>query len=534
MAFLAILGTSAWSANTGRPAGRSVFAGNIALQRPITLSTRSIRLGELVDRISALTGVDLQVDDQSVDPVSGFTLTAVVQSRTAAETLEAIPALYSFPPDRWYWDRTQKEGAEPKYVLRHTLPHLASRQLREVMAKEALSRQFQKVSALYAASPQQRNKMAESDPMLAALNTPRNLDFLSFMQGLGEADVLTLMSGGIVDIPMSRLSQRQRAFVTNEFRSANLLGREGVVQPHEFEKISLEGAGLNEPSIFLNLGSVGSHAVLGGIWIDQELSTLSLKNWVSRSESAKAPEGDVPAPGVPLKPNDLRIQNTRYDSLLRRLGRLGRLNLLLDRTTPSAAERTYSADFPLAGKLSQLLPRLSYSRLLWKKRAAFLLFRPDDWQALDRGEVPSWPVVRDLRRAAVANSGYLRPEDWIRLGRFDREALEHLEEEFPDFGARQFSMVHQLMRLAFRVRESDRQQWNRDGGVGWDDLSPRARAALRQMEPQADLRRVRVLLQWKPDAKPPAGTFYLGYQDGVKNPVKLTFQKRVEPIEPDD
>jgi hypothetical protein len=246
------------------------------------------------------------------------------------------------------------------------------------------------------------------------------------------------------------------------------------------------------------------------------------------------PAGAAPSPGVELKPDDLRIQGARHDRLLRRLGRIGKLNLLFDRTTPGAAERTLSTDFPLAGNLSDLLPRLSKDRFVWKKRAAFLLLRPEGWQALERGSIPSWPVVRDLRRAAAANGGYLRPEDWIRLGRFDRKALEHLEEEFPDAGARQIGRVHGLMRLAFLVRERDRQQWDRDGGVGWEDLSPRSRAALQELEPQTDLRRVRVLLQWKPDAKPPAATFYLGFQEGVKSPVKLTFQKRVEPAEGDD
>jgi hypothetical protein len=46
-------------------------------------------------------GVALGVDDRRVEPVSGFLLTVVVHNRTAAETLEAVAALYSFPPDRW-------------------------------------------------------------------------------------------------------------------------------------------------------------------------------------------------------------------------------------------------------------------------------------------------------------------------------------------------------------------------------------------------------------------------------------------------
>lgn len=532
-ALLAILGSPAWSANAERPV-RSVFAGNTALQRPLTLSTRSIRLGELVDRIAALTGVDLEVDDQRVEPVSGYSLTVVVHNRRAAETLEAIASLYSFRPDRWYWERTSREEANPKYVLRHTLPAAAARQTREAIMRATLQDQFRKLSALYSATPQQRNRMAALDPMLAAYNTPRNADFLSFLALLSPAEVDKVMSGGDVEVPRSRLSSRQRAFITKEYRDSNLLGQPNVPQPDTLDKVTVAGAGLNEPSIMLNLGPLGSHGLVGGIWMDAALKAASTRNWTGSDDSNQAPQGSVPAAGVSTKLNDDVIRGVRHDSLLRRLGRIGKLNILFDRTTPSAAERRVSMDFPLEGDLADLLPRLCKDRFVWKRRSSFLLFRPEGWEVMDRGEVPSWPVVRDLRRAVAANGGYLRPEDWIRLGRFGRDALELLEDEFPDAKVSQIGRVHGLMRLAFQVRESDRQQWDREGGVGWNDLSPRARAVLRQLEPKADLRRIRVLLQWKANAQPPSGTFYLGYQEGVKNPIRLTFQKRVEPVEPDD
>jgi hypothetical protein len=201
---------------------------------------------------------------------------------------------------------------------------------------------------------------------------------------------------------------------------------------------------------------------------------------------------------------------------------------------PTTERKTFSTDFPLSGRLPDLLSRLARDRYLWKRHGDFLVFRPEDWDLVRRDALPPWPMIRDLRATAARNGGYLRPEDWLRLATLPRDVLDHMKEEFPDAGVERIGRVQILLRLAAQAGERERSLWAREGGAGWNDLSSTTRQVLRILLPRADVERTRIALRWITEEKPPRGVFHLGPAELMSKPVTLTFEPRKEVTEPED
>jgi hypothetical protein len=245
-----------------RPQRTSVLAGEPALERRISLSERESYLGELLDRLTAETGVSLEASDR-VAPISGYSLSVVVRNLPARDLLEELPVLFGFGRDRWFWERRRRDGPDG-FLLRNTLPGGALQQARTAFDEQFILDQRRRLQAFWSLPPERRAAVAASDAFLKAGNDLRNRMFFSFIERLPEEAIVAIARGGKLDIPTDRLSPAQREFIRDEFRRANILGRPGIEQPDEMRKVTLHDS---EGTVMLQVGRVGSHGVLGGIWL---------------------------------------------------------------------------------------------------------------------------------------------------------------------------------------------------------------------------------------------------------------------------
>ena len=491
----------------------------------MSLSEQRIPLGELLDRLSAKTGVRLAADDK-LAPISGYELTVVVKDQPIRALLEELIRLYSVPPDRWYWDR-ERRGSRTRYVLHNSLPPDAVAQARTQFSKQFVLDQRKQMARFYALPSQERAAAAQSDPFLAVINDgryfQRNAHFFSFVSGLSDDQLRAITDGQKLEIPVERLSADQRDFIRSEFSLANPQSPDGspVEGPDQLQKVSLV---YGQGTIFLNMGAVGGHGVLGGIWSDQELHKWALRQWLAEGDSTHAPDQTVPAAGEKPKPEELQVERDTMDGLLFRLARLGHLNLLFDCIGTRSSQ--YTQEFKLAGPLATVLSNLEQREMaIWKQHAGFLLLRRPDWANLKHGAQVPWPVRRDLRASAATHGEYLVPEDWLRISDLTHEQLDTLGGEFPDaswIGGNQI-----VMRLAAGLSQRERASAARPEGISWQEFSQETQRRLLTLFAPEDARRIRLLLQWRTEQQPVQFRLYLGPDMSPLRPVEILFRKRL-------
>lgn len=500
----------------------SVLDAERRLDRPITLSELRLPIGELLDQLSEWTGVQLEADDRRA-PISGYEVTVVAHDQPVRSVLDGLARLYSVPYDRWSWSRRGDV-----LVLRSSAAPEAALRAREEFRHDFRMRQLAARRAFLALPEQARAAAAAGVPYLEALNRnpARSGAFFSFIAGLTEADFRTLASGGRIDLPVHSLSAAQRAFIDQEFARARP-AVDGVPQsPADLARVQLHHS---DGSIYLNMGALGSHAVLGGIWLDAAEREHGRREWLGGGESDRAPHAKLPAEEqrAHLRPEDLAILREPMHRLIYRLALVGRLNVLFD-CHPWSQNATYGySHIRLEGDLGEVLAALEREGFpcIWKRRDDFLLFRHVEWPRHRAAGALPRPVLRDLRASAAENDGYLRPGDWLRLAELTGDQLETLQAEFPDAGT--VRAYRFLLSLAARMTEKERAALHRPAGATWNDLTRRSRERLLALMSPVEARNLRLVLHWV-DGPPPKARLLLDPRPQPAAPREVSFRKQID------
>ncbi len=504
---------------------RSVFDGDGALERRVTLDEHRIYLGELLDRLSEATGARLSASDR-VAPISGFRLTVVVRDRPARDVLEALARLYSAPPDRWTWEvqrvapggsgkNSQEVAPGRRYVLRSTVPPEEAAGRAERETQEALWSLYQARRAFYALSPEQQHAAAARDPDLRRAADPRAEGAFRLLEPFPDQDVRAIIAGQPREVPLQRLSPRGRAFAEQYFHAS---GAGGELPRH----VSLRRADFVGAAILFQVGDAGGGAVLNAGFLEQAAREQARAAWAAESER-KPPDGQVPAENGGAGPRGKAPDGRGpRDEILQRLARAGQINLLFD----DAGWSNLAVQVPggLSGPLPDVLTRLERARLLWKRSGNFLLFRDDRFGRGYRAAAVPWPVLRTLHRRADSRDGYLSSDDWLLLAGLTRAQLDTLSDEFPDAGrVKQFQIP---LRLAASLTEKERASLASPRGTGWEDWSPATRRRVLTLFSPEEARRARLFLEWSDDTRPPRMRLYLDTEARIPVPLVIEFQKR--------
>lgn len=481
------------------------------LDKPLTLSLKKVYVGELVELVQRETGVRLQVSDR-IAPISGYELAVRVEALPARELLKGIPRLFSFPPDRWYWAREGK-GTAQRLVLHNTAPAAAVLEARRRVLEQFILDQRKRNLAFAALPPAQREQQARDDPEFAPLHLQfeRFVDWFSFIAEATDEELRGILRGRQIVIPVDRLSERQRAFIRQEFARAG--------RPNDrLDSVRIYGH-LDEasPSVIVKLGPLGGPAVLGGRSSRQAAERWIQRNWVTGDETVEAGEGAVPAAGADFKPEDLRVQNDSQASLAFKIGRLGGRNVLVDRSLPGA----FTAYFRLEGPRAAVLNHLSEIGMLWKRRDPLLYFRPGRLCATRSGAVP-WLLRKELRAACAHQGGYLGTPEYLRLAHLSQDQLKDLEQEFPQVAF--LSLYQPLIRVIAAMTEMERAAIARAEGGGWIDWTGATKQRLTVLLTPEDARRARICWDVDLERKPPVAKVFFG--GGPAKPTELPLSPR--------
>jgi hypothetical protein len=497
LSFVGVLGVVAEEKTQPASVGKisSVLLEDPQLEQSVSIRKDRIYLGELLDTLSDHVDAPISVSDQ-FGPMSGYELTVNIHSHPAREVMEGVRRLYNMPPDRWNWMRTK--GDHPKYVLRPTLPGTAVREAQSNFSERYLLDEFDKRRRFYALPPNQRAQLAKEDPLLKAANNSRSPGFFSFVSGLSNDELRSVIRGRPLHLPMDRLTSGQRQFIVDEFRRANLLGKPEVKQPNDLQQVTLISTGEDIPTVYLNIGPVGAHGLIGGAWAKMALDRwqdITNQNWVGAGEDRRVPP--LPLPVTELDPP-----------------------LLFDRAIHAYNKGAFQ------GKEPRALLQLDGKVVTWKRWGDFVLARPLDWPLCDREAAVPWPLRRDLRRASIANGGFLRKQDWVRMSRLEPDQLSTLQEEFAD--AASVTVIKPLLELWAAMSESEQNAASRAEGAGWADFSQNTRSYLLRSRAPDAARGYHLYMNWDMNARPPR-LRYASYSGANSQPAaELRFVSRLD------
>jgi len=438
-----------------------------------------------------------------------------VRERPAWEVLEGLARLYTSPPDRWYWERAR---GPHRYVLRHTVPLARAQEAREAFLEEFLIGQHRRMQQFARLSPEERRRAEAGDPFLAALNhnPERNLGKVSVLSAVPEAALRAAFRGAPHEIPLDSLTPVQREWWRREHEY------NGSARPDEAQRALRLFR--QDASLVLYLGeSAGGAAALGGVWTQKPLEEFAARGWRARDESVEPEDRPFPAPAARHRPEDLALAREADGRHAERYSRLGEIDILVD----LARRGTHSARGRLGPRLADALAALAPVRMLWKRWNSLYLWRPVDWQTRSVDALAPWPLLRDLRRSAAENDGYLRPADWLALAEEPRARVEALQQEFPDCA--QVLQFQSLLRLIGSMNEREQAALARPGGGAWLDFTGATKQRLLTLFPAPDARALRLHLRWEA-ARPPTARLYAGI--GPPRPITIPFAPRVPPTDP--
>lgn len=481
------------------------------LARPISVSRYRMYVGELLERITRETGVSLQTDERN-QPLSGYELALVVHERPAWEVLDAIARMYAYPPERWYWSKSTRNGAA-LYTLHNTLTAADLLRLREQQGVSFVLGDFRRKKSFYALSVPQRAQVAQTDPLLKPLDNPQAEGAFSFLGALQEGQVRAIIQGTPLTIPADRLTPQQRRYLVDNFDQQNARERmspevlEGKRPPLELRADQVTEATIVRDdsmgglfAVALKLGN-SKTLLLGGFSLLKALREQPSTAWRITDELASAPQQGVPAPERKARPDELAVQNDSPDRVLERLGQTGKLNLVYDRPVMRTFlfYRVYGVK--LEGELPEVLQRLETQNLIWKRKAPFFEFRLADWLGNRRDVLVPWPQLRKLRETVRANQGYPNLDALIQLATLRPEQQEYLRADYVDLTRfPQGADLISLLQLAAGMDAKARKGLSEPNGSGWDEWPAAVRKQAEALFGVEKARSVRVVLMTVPGA----------------------------------
>src|SRR5207244_3265608 len=132
------------------------------LDRRVKFVASRVRLGELLDHITKLSGARVEADDR-IAPISGYELAVSFRERPAREVMQAIRRLYDARSDRWYWTH-EGTGSEERYVIHNSLTPGELARARQAYCEAYVLDERRRQNEILGLSSEKRGELARRDP----------------------------------------------------------------------------------------------------------------------------------------------------------------------------------------------------------------------------------------------------------------------------------------------------------------------------------------------------------------------------------
>jgi hypothetical protein len=428
------------------PLSRTARTEDPRLERRVSLDAESIHIGQLVERLSEKSQVEVAAGDPG-DGAADERVSVYLRNVPLGDVMDGLYALMSYRSAEWHWRRTRTGG---KGVLRYRLVQGRDAQLLGARLDQGVQDRFEAhaaaMLALLKMDPEDREAHLKRDPTAALLFADASIrrgvalfgDALTPEQQLG-----VLRNRGQVSLPTGDLSPASKSFVTDLFRPISTvidILPDGTRRPRSLEPptgvtIRLDGRGSTlAPMLVIELRipfSAGemrrASGYLGGRPLSEQIMGELAAEWMLPGDDRNHRLESLPMPAEqqPLKGQvgvEQRLKQLSEGVPVAVIARLSRP--LRDPGSPSGVTLAEYLDKKLADEPWYLQHK-------W--RGNILLISDPYWfkgRGADR-PVP-YETVKWLRETQAANDGFLLlPHLAAVAGRLSQNQLLNLKGEFP-------------------------------------------------------------------------------------------------------
>ncbi|MCX6361710.1 MAG: hypothetical protein NT029_18040 [Armatimonadetes bacterium] len=393
-----------WVAHAGAQVTASMVRDDPRLATRITIRCGRIYLGDLFERASVATGVDVSASTQ--DGAADIQVLASLRELPLADAMDAAWSLVSYRGYVWRWERS---GEAPAYRYRLIRPQAAASlaDALEERIQEAFEEQVALLARAGALSPEERNRLAEQAGGAGALlRDPRCVEVTSLFRAIcPQGDAAAVLRGSKqLTVPVSKLPEDAQAMVHATFVAAKAkrLTSSGDWEPVPEPTSVTFRAGAFAPmaaaSLYMDIEGIGGHGYAGGMPLEAEWARRMADLWrlpgdagADAAEVRELPparrEGGVDPREPPTTRRLLELSGAVPDSLLARL----------------PVSEMHDPGVPVGRPLSEFLQQLAETppclRHKWR-RGVLLLAYPSWFRQAEERFSPPWTSVKRLREAS--------------------------------------------------------------------------------------------------------------------------------------
>ena len=251
------------------------------LDMPITLNEPRISIGELLQKLSDQTGINLQADPR--EGASGRKVFVCCDHQPLGDVMDALWSLLSYQPGVWKWERSGKPGAF-RYEFAPTLAAKNLPQTLKDLSVQLFLDHAKTMLAFAAMSPEERKRnvaqlsasLLQKDDKLAQQMVDADgftwNGLRAFMQALTPRQQQDVLRGDHIPVTLDRFPDETRAAFHQAWISFNprRLLPDGQIVPYpEPNTIYFEtrsgGGGIHNtiPLMWIGMGDAGSISVMG-------------------------------------------------------------------------------------------------------------------------------------------------------------------------------------------------------------------------------------------------------------------------------
>lgn len=396
--------------------------GDARLGQAVTIQGARLFVAEVLEAISAQTGVAVTADDRS--SAGDARLIAWVKGQPAWKTMSALASLFSHKHAPWQWERS---GTAPnwkyRFVQTRSAQGLADRLQHEAQqAFEELTES--RIAASRRTSAEWTERLADPAPVRIEERAGWGLQvFASVLDPEQQKAVLRRQTR--VNVPVDKLppfGQRLVQDLYHEMKPYRILPsgeRETPPMPTEVSFYTWVH-NFPTPTLAIEIGYLGGYGYSGGPPLARRFRSYVGDLWVLDGDAASHPEAE----GLRVPDGVVSKETSLMDDLERCCMQLAELSglPLLARTPRSSGTSTDRS--PANQVLGEYLAKLAEAYFAMHKwHEGFLLISYASWfNLLEELHRPPYAVVRRLREAAAGNDGLLTPEAIL-------DACKHLSPE---------------------------------------------------------------------------------------------------------
>lgn len=390
------------------------------LQKPVTVRGRHMFVGELLESLSATTGVHLETGDPE-DGGADELLTVDLRGTTLADVMEALWSLVSYKGASWHWSR---QGGGAPYSYRLTRPPQARQLATRLLADQQRRLESQTAILIEAAGLADSERAGLADRLAQSLGLSDSTTARACLQGgramagmrafaacvSPEQRLAVLRGEGEARVAVADMADDDKRFVQSVYDESRAMVKhdDGSLAPVPFPASirfhTRSTAADGTPCLVITLDGLGGYAYSGATPLANGMAQTLSSEWIQEGDARTDHAEARPAPHPLLAARTQPSPEDRVLSLAEESG----VPLLMRCPVPWHVDPGDLLGETLGTGLERLVgDRTTY---MHKWRKGVLLVEYAGWYRRPEPNL-RWSVVRRLRQAATAHDGSLGIED---------------------------------------------------------------------------------------------------------------------------